>query len=152
MNKDETTIDGYDITVKRAGITITFNLTEVMENLDEDGRMRVAEMVTWGPVLKEALRRLAFESESWSSDDVRTREEWLIAIGQEHDARVHIAEKHRDEAREELYALKEKARSFASYVLAYEGAGLTDNGRRLIGILSRVEDAVVPAPPVEPAA
>jgi len=152
MKNDETTIDGYDITVKRAGITITFNLTDVMENLDDDGRMRVAEMVTWGPVLKEALRRLAFESDSWSGDDVRTREEWLIVIGEEHAQRVKNAEERRDAAWAETYALKEKARSFASHILAYEGAGLTDNGRRLIGILSRVEDAVVPAPPAEPAA
>lgn len=54
------------------GDSITIGLFEVFNSLDEDQKLRVAEALTWGPVLDQAIRRLTDSSPDWyAGDDCR---------------------------------------------------------------------------------
>lgn len=69
--------DTGDLVIAGEQATTTLNLFQVFDSLDEASKLLVAEKLCWGVVLNEAMRRLAAESDSWSSDDYALRLEML---------------------------------------------------------------------------
>jgi len=128
MPTDITTVDPItgDLVVHRSGMALRIGLHDLFHDLDADARMAVAAAVTWDAVLAEALRRLAYESDSWCSSDVRTREEWLLAIGAVHEERIKDAERSRDEAWARTRLVEEAARRTAATIAAH--AAQHENG------------------------
>jgi hypothetical protein len=51
------------------GDSVTISLFEVFNSLDDDQKLRVAEALTWGPVLDQAIRRLTDQSHDWYAGD-----------------------------------------------------------------------------------
>lgn len=66
------TVDAEGIlTVKDEHSTISLNLWEVFREITDEEKTSVAEALTWGPVMDEAIQRLLGHSNSWGSSDRR---------------------------------------------------------------------------------
>lgn len=139
------TIDGQFLVVRRFDVTVRVNLADAFHDLNDAERMELAELVTWGPVMREACRRLASMSQSWDGDDWETREQWLLDVQAVHTDEVASAKRQASEARGQHSALQDVVRGIGRRLLELLGDKLDERQRAaVIAAMHLDEKDVVP--------
>jgi hypothetical protein len=123
------TIDGQFLVVRRADVTVRVRVPDVFHDLNDAERMWLAELVTWGPVMREACRRLASVSQSWDGDDWETREQWLLEVKAVHADEVASAKRSASDARGAFTALENVVKGIGRQLYEMLGDKLTDRQR-----------------------
>lgn len=75
--KLETCRDGSE-----SGVCVTLNLFRMFDDMNDEQKLRVAEALTWGVVLQQAVERLKGDSRSWCGDDRNLSAEVMEAISE----------------------------------------------------------------------
>ena len=60
--------------------SVTFDLFQIVRSMDNESRMKFAEVVGWDNVFDYVIKRLCCETESWDGSDDRSRLELLSKI------------------------------------------------------------------------
>ena len=125
-------LDGHTVVIKNGGDDmIRLNLKDLGEYLSDDDKLRIAEIIGWGPVMKQALRRLRGTAEWYCyTDDAANREEVLAELGLAHADYIARCEASRREAWEAAYKANELATVYTTYFrdALYQANGDTYDG------------------------
>lgn len=81
MNKTITlSIGEKNFELRSESLYLSLDVSTILDSLTEEDRMRLAEHLCWGEIMKEAVNRLVDDSPNWRSDDQKIRLDFLLRV------------------------------------------------------------------------
>ena len=82
MSDPTATVEDSKLVIRAEGIEISLNLASVFENLANEEAEQVARALTWGHIMREAMKRMTGEAEWWSGDDEKQGAKFLAEVAE----------------------------------------------------------------------